>query len=88
MTEISQFEENVQLQCAVTGNPPPTVTWQRINSEGQIVPLPDATRRFANQTVYIIEVSVGSDEASYQCVATNSQGRKNQTYDLPSSKLF
>ncbi|PFX33391.1 Fibroblast growth factor receptor 2 [Stylophora pistillata] len=82
VTKISQFGNNVQLQCAVTGNPPPTVIWQRKNSKGQFVRLPNAAKGFTNQPVYIIEVLNEADKAEYRCVASNTQGQTEGNYTL------
>ena len=87
VTKISQFGNNVQLQCAVTGNPPPTVIWQRKNSKGQFVRLPNATKGFTNQAVYIIEVLNEADKAEYRCVASNTQGQTEGNYTLYSGRL-
>lgn len=88
VTVISQFGNKIQLQCAVTGNPPPTVIWQRKNSKGQFVHLPNAAKGFTNQTVYIIEVLNEADKAEYRCVANNTQGQTEEYYSGPSVEAF
>ena len=80
MIQTSSFDNKVQLQCTVTGNPRPVVFWQKMNSEGQFVRLPETGRWPLNRSKSVIEVEYG---ATYRCVANNSLGINDDEYTLP-----
>uniref|UniRef100_H3D9L6 DCC netrin 1 receptor n=1 Tax=Tetraodon nigroviridis TaxID=99883 RepID=H3D9L6_TETNG len=61
---------DVELECAVTGNPPPTVRWMKNGEE--VIPS-DYFQMVDGSNLQILGL-VKSDEGFYQCVAENAAG--------------
>uniref|UniRef100_A0A7N8WX80 DCC netrin 1 receptor n=1 Tax=Mastacembelus armatus TaxID=205130 RepID=A0A7N8WX80_9TELE len=61
---------DIELECAVTGNPPPTVRWMKNGEE--VIPS-DYFQIVDGSNLQILGL-VKSDEGFYQCVAKNSAG--------------
>uniref|UniRef100_A0A8D3BVM2 Contactin-3 n=1 Tax=Scophthalmus maximus TaxID=52904 RepID=A0A8D3BVM2_SCOMX len=61
---------DIELECAVTGNPPPTVRWTKNGEE--VIPS-DYFQIVDGSNLQILGL-VKSDEGFYQCVAENSAG--------------
>uniref|UniRef100_A0A8C3AV45 DCC netrin 1 receptor n=1 Tax=Cyclopterus lumpus TaxID=8103 RepID=A0A8C3AV45_CYCLU len=61
---------DIELECAVTGNPPPTVHWMKNGEE--VIPS-DYFQIVDGSNLQILGL-VKSDEGFYQCVAQNSAG--------------
>uniref|UniRef100_A0A674MP92 DCC netrin 1 receptor n=1 Tax=Takifugu rubripes TaxID=31033 RepID=A0A674MP92_TAKRU len=61
---------DIELECAVTGNPPPTVRWVKNGEE--VIPS-DYFQIVDGSNLQILGL-VKSDEGFYQCVAENSAG--------------
>ena len=60
--------QNGELRCVVSGNPVPTITWQKVG--GELVPL---RHRSSGETL-IIENAVIEDRGLYVCRADNREG--------------
>ncbi|XP_069577980.1 netrin receptor DCC [Brachyistius frenatus] len=70
-TNTYAFEStDIELECAVTGNPPPTVRWMKNGEE--VIPS-DYFQIVDGSNLQILGL-VKSDEGFYQCVAENSAG--------------
>uniref|UniRef100_A0A3Q3N5T1 Contactin-3 n=1 Tax=Labrus bergylta TaxID=56723 RepID=A0A3Q3N5T1_9LABR len=80
---------DIELECAVTGNPPPTVRW--IKNGEEVIPS-DYFQIVDGSNLQILGL-VKSDEGFYQCVAENSAGSSQAMAQLllrepaPSSSL-
>ncbi|KAM4527368.1 netrin receptor DCC isoform 2-T2 [Odontesthes bonariensis] len=61
---------DIELECAVTGNPPPTVRWMKNGEE--VIPS-DYFQIVDGSNLQVLGL-VKSDEGFYQCVAENSAG--------------
>uniref|UniRef100_A0AAQ5YNP5 DCC netrin 1 receptor n=1 Tax=Amphiprion ocellaris TaxID=80972 RepID=A0AAQ5YNP5_AMPOC len=61
---------DIELECAVTGNPPPTVRWMKNGEE--VIPS-DYFQIVDGSNLQILGL-VKSDEGFYQCIAENSAG--------------
>ncbi|XP_066996259.2 cell adhesion molecule Dscam2 [Anabrus simplex] len=75
MGEISAVAgETLRISCPVAGYPIDNIKWYRGSR-----PLPINTRHvvFPNGTLVIEKVQSGEDDGSYQCVASNKQGRSS-----------
>uniref|UniRef100_A0A3Q1HZF6 Contactin-3 n=1 Tax=Anabas testudineus TaxID=64144 RepID=A0A3Q1HZF6_ANATE len=75
---------DIELECAVTGNPPPTVRWMKNGEE--VIPS-DYFQIVDGSNLQILGL-VKSDEGFYQCVAENSAGSSQaMLLWLPSSSV-
>uniref|UniRef100_A0A668UMB3 DCC netrin 1 receptor n=1 Tax=Oreochromis aureus TaxID=47969 RepID=A0A668UMB3_OREAU len=84
---------DIELECAVTGNPPPTVRWMKNGEE--VIPS-DYFQIVDGSNLQILGL-VKSDEGFYQCIAENSAGssqamaqlllREPAFFPLPSSSV-
>lgn len=66
-------ETYVQLQCSGSGNPAPTLTWQKVNSS----PLnsnPSKYLMLPNGNLIITGFNWETDTGLYLCNGTNTQG--------------
>ncbi|XP_031351172.1 Down syndrome cell adhesion molecule-like protein Dscam2 isoform X16 [Photinus pyralis] len=59
------------VHCPVAGYPIDTIVWER---DGRVLPINRKQKVFPNGTLIIENVERASDQASYTCVAKNSQG--------------
>ncbi|XP_053266676.1 netrin receptor DCC [Pleuronectes platessa] len=69
---------DIELECAVTGNPQPTVRWMKNGEE--VIPS-DYFKIVDGSNLQILGL-VKSDEGFYQCVAENSAGRSQAMAQL------
>ena len=76
-------DDKVKLVCSATGNPTPTVSWQKeAEREGSFVPLPGKDGQWVLRSS-VINVKLSEDTyGAYRCVANNSQGSDNGTVKL------
>lgn len=65
--------ERIQLECVATGNPTPTISWQRASRR----PLPMSAEHF--DELFIIESARVEDSGEYRCIATNTAGSSDRT---------
>ncbi|XP_050520765.1 cell adhesion molecule Dscam2 isoform X17 [Daktulosphaira vitifoliae] len=63
--------ENLFVTCPVAGYPLESITWERENRQ---LPINRKQKVFPNGTLIIENVERSSDQATYTCVAKNSQG--------------
>ncbi|MGH0171222.1 UNVERIFIED_CONTAM: hypothetical protein FKN15_060711 [Acipenser sinensis] len=61
---------DIELECAVTGKPAPTVRWVK---NGEVVIPSDYFQIVGGSSLHILGL-VKSDEGFYQCVAENDAG--------------
>ncbi|XP_063932350.1 cell adhesion molecule Dscam1 isoform X5 [Zophobas morio] len=59
------------VHCPFAGHPVETVVWER---DGRLLPINRKQKVFPNGTLIIENVERASDQATYDCVAKNSQG--------------
>lgn len=62
--------QRVLLHCAVSGEPTPSVEWQR---DGQPLPEGTSTRVLPNATL-LLPAAARRDTGSYSCLARNALG--------------
>ncbi|XP_031422815.1 cell adhesion molecule L1-like a isoform X7 [Clupea harengus] len=70
-SQLVTIGSDVQIKCATTGRPRPTITW-RINGQ-PIGDTPTPGRRLFDDTIMLQQVQ-RSDTAVYQCQASNPHG--------------
>ncbi|XP_059477741.1 cell adhesion molecule Dscam2 isoform X43 [Neocloeon triangulifer] len=63
--------ENLFVTCPVAGYPIENIVWER---DGRVLPINRKQKVFPNGTLIIENVERQSDQATYTCVARNSQG--------------
>ncbi|XP_075974485.1 Down syndrome cell adhesion molecule 1 isoform X3 [Anticarsia gemmatalis] len=63
--------DNLIVHCPVAGYPIESIVWERDN---RVLPINRKQKVFSNGTLVIENVERMSDEATYTCVAKNSQG--------------
>ena len=64
------------FQCSASGNPEPTVTWNKRNNQSQI------TQSAVSRGKLELKKVTGSDSGVYQCSATNILGKSQETVRL------
>lgn len=78
----------IQLTCSATGNPPPVVSWQQEDSDGQFVPLEGSGGEWIlGRNVIDLEMSE-EYYGTYRCMAKNNQGDNHKDYQLSPGGLF
>ena len=70
---LGEVESGItELSCTATGNPTPSVYWEKKDSGGSFVPLQKRGGQ-GMKNVNVIRVKMGSEDL-YRCVATNIKG--------------
>ena len=64
------------FQCSASGNPEPAVTWNKLNSQSQII------RSAVSRGMLELRKVTGSDSGVYQCSATNILGKSQESVRL------
>ena len=77
---IANENSQAVLDCVVTGNPPPTVSWF-FNSASFPDPSLSRVQQTTNGSLVFSPVRKG-DEGSYVCRASNSAGMQSATFQL------
>jgi len=90
-TRMERPDAVAQLFCRANGNPKPTITWYRLNEDGeqgeQITNGPQYTL-LQNGDLMVKDPQPGDEGGfSYQCVAKNAYGMDNQTVLLVAMPL-
>ena len=68
--------EKLELDCTSSGNPPPKVTWRRIDG-----PKLNEDRTIQHNKGLLSVHNVGqADRGKYQCIASNSLGNDSRTF--------
>lgn len=81
-TEIGVlFNESIQLECQVQGNPSPTIQWLK---DGEII---DSSTNYSlsissNRRTLTVAAAEITDSGKYTCVATNSAGEEDKIFNL------
>uniref|UniRef100_H0XAK9 Hemicentin 1 n=1 Tax=Otolemur garnettii TaxID=30611 RepID=H0XAK9_OTOGA len=69
----------LELDCHVTGSPPPTIMWLK---DGQLIDGRDGVKILLNGRKLIITQAQVSDTGLYQCVATNTAGDHKKEFEV------
>ncbi|XP_061239478.1 hemicentin-1 isoform X3 [Bos javanicus] len=69
----------LELDCQVTGSPPPTIMWLK---DGQLIDERDGFRILLNGHKLVIAQAQVSDTGLYQCVATNTAGDHRKEFEV------
>ncbi|XP_047376655.1 hemicentin-1 isoform X2 [Sciurus carolinensis] len=69
----------LELDCQVTGYPPPTIMWLK---DGQLIDERDGFKILLNGRKLIIAQAQVSDTGLYQCVATNTAGDHRKEFEV------
>ena len=78
-SKSSQVGESVVMECTISGSPKPTITWFKDNK----ILLKSARLVTAMDDQFLVVVHVDeSDEGTYMCEGTNTQGTIRQRADL------
>ena len=78
----------MSLTCSATGNPPPLVSWQKENSDGQFVPLEGRGGEWVLDR-NVIQVELSEEfYGTYRCLAKNTQGDNHTDHTLSPGGLF
>ena len=79
------LNETVHLKCPASANPPPQITWYKDGEEMHFDDYNDENGRIQivdEGRLLIIRQSDVKDTATYTCVARNSVGEGEMTYNL------
>lgn len=69
----------LELDCQVTGSPPPTIMWLK---DGQLIDERDGFRILLNGHKLVIAQAQVSDTGLYRCVATNAAGDHRKEFEV------
>ncbi|XP_012591877.2 hemicentin-1 [Microcebus murinus] len=69
----------LELDCQVTGSPPPTIMWLK---DGQLIDERDGFKILLNGRKLIIAQAQVSDTGLYRCVATNTAGDHKKEFEV------
>ncbi|XP_027421385.1 hemicentin-1 isoform X2 [Bos indicus x Bos taurus] len=69
----------LELDCQVTGSPPPTIMWLK---DGQLIDERDGFRILLNGHKLVIAQAQVSDTGLYRCVATNTAGDHRKEFEV------
>nr|XP_044998229.1 hemicentin-1 isoform X3 [Jaculus jaculus] len=69
----------MELDCPVTGSPPPTIMWLK---DGQLIDERDGFKILLNGHKLVITQAQVSDTGIYQCVATNIAGDHRKEFEV------
>uniref|UniRef100_A0A670IF80 Hemicentin 1 n=1 Tax=Podarcis muralis TaxID=64176 RepID=A0A670IF80_PODMU len=73
------LHSSLELDCPVTGTPPPTITWLK---NGQPIEGGIGYKILLNGRKLLISRTEVSDTGHYQCVATNKAGENKKEFDV------
>ncbi|XP_060132638.1 hemicentin-1 isoform X1 [Zootoca vivipara] len=73
------LHSSLELDCPVTGTPPPTITWLK---NGQPIEGGVGYKILLNGRKLLISRTEVSDTGHYQCVATNKAGENKKEFDV------
>ena len=79
------LNETVHLKCPASANPPPQITWYKDGEEMHYDDYDDEDGRIQivdEGRLLIIRQSDVKDTATYTCIARNSVGEGERTYNL------
>ncbi|KAF5916711.1 hypothetical protein HPG69_005506, partial [Diceros bicornis minor] len=69
----------LELDCQVTGSPPPTIMWMK---DGQLIDERDGFKILLSGRKLVIAQAQVSDTGLYQCVATNTAGDDKKEFEV------
>ncbi|KAG8517174.1 Hemicentin-1 [Galemys pyrenaicus] len=69
----------LELECPVTGSPPPTIMWLK---DGQLIDGRDGFKILLNGRKLVIAQAQVSDTGLYRCVATNTAGDHKKEFEV------
>ncbi|XP_067585037.1 hemicentin-1 isoform X1 [Pseudorca crassidens] len=69
----------LELDCQVTGSPPPTIMWLK---DGQLIDERDGFKILLNGHKLVITQAQVSDTGLYRCVATNTAGDHKKEFEV------
>ncbi|NIG57776.1 hemicentin-1-like [Pontoporia blainvillei] len=69
----------LELDCQVTGSPPPTIMWLK---DGQLIDERDGFKILLNGHKLVIAQAQVSDTGLYRCVATNTAGDHKKEFEV------
>uniref|UniRef100_A0A8C2SL26 Hemicentin-1 n=1 Tax=Capra hircus TaxID=9925 RepID=A0A8C2SL26_CAPHI len=69
----------LELDCQVTGSPPPTIMWLK---DGQLIDERDGFKILLNGRKLVIAQAQVSDTGLYRCVATNTAGDHKKEFEV------
>ncbi|XP_068397521.1 hemicentin-1 isoform X4 [Eschrichtius robustus] len=69
----------LELDCQVTGSPPPTIMWLK---DGQLIDERDGFKILLNGYKLVIAQAQVSDTGLYRCVATNTAGDHKKEFEV------
>ncbi|XP_055962583.1 hemicentin-1 [Sorex fumeus] len=69
----------LELDCPVSGLPPPTITWQK---DGQVIDERDGVKVLLNGRKLVIAQAQVRDTGIYHCVATNAAGKHEKEFEV------
>lgn len=83
-TQKAGLGDETKLICRATGNPAPSVSWQKEYSDGSFVPLPGKAGEWVmrSSVIQLPKDAVGT----YRCVAMNTEGIDNKTEEILSGE--
>ncbi|XP_045541991.1 basement membrane-specific heparan sulfate proteoglycan core protein isoform X1 [Papilio machaon] len=64
--------DRIELECQVSGNPAPSITWQRAANK-------PVYRASQYDTFFIIDNALEEDSGEYRCIASNSMGSSDKS---------
>ncbi|XP_043342030.1 hemicentin-1 isoform X3 [Cervus canadensis] len=69
----------LELDCQVTGSPPPTIMWLK---DGQLIDERDGVKILLSGRKLVIAQAQVSDTGLYRCVATNTAGDRKKEFEV------
>ncbi|OWK08282.1 HMCN1, partial [Cervus elaphus hippelaphus] len=69
----------LELDCQVTGSPPPTIMWLK---DGQLIDERDGVKILLSGRKLVIAQAQVSDTGLYRCVATNTAGDRRKEFEV------
>ncbi|KAM9706377.1 hemicentin-1 isoform 2-T2 [Dama dama] len=69
----------LELDCQVTGSPPPTIMWLK---DGQLIDERDGVKILLSGRKLVIAQAQVSDTGLYRCVATNAAGDRKKEFEV------
>ncbi|KAK7882901.1 hypothetical protein WMY93_029075 [Mugilogobius chulae] len=82
-TVTTPWMKDIVLPCKAVGDPPPTIKWLKLNTNGTPTPvLVDGRRSVHSNGSFIIRTVKAEDSGNYSCVASNNWGSDEITLNL------